>query len=66
MAKNSQAVSFTLYPELLQSVDAIAKTRRRSRSFIITEALEKYLSNGHAPSQPTPVAKKTATKKATR
>jgi predicted transcriptional regulator len=52
MAKNSQPVSFTTYPELLQSVNEIAKTRRRSRSFIITEALEKYLQNGTAPSQP--------------
>ena len=35
--------------EMVVRVDEIAENRRRSRSFIITEAIEKYLANGKSP-----------------
>ena len=51
-------VSLTLPPPDVEAIDEIAVKRRRSRSFIITEAIEKYLANGQA--KPTTTTKKKA------
>lgn len=37
-------VSVSLTPELLGSLDAEAKRQRRSRSFVVSEAVREYLS----------------------
>jgi predicted transcriptional regulator len=50
--------SITSPDELVAKVDEIAANRRRSRSFIITEAVEKYLENGKSPKSETTTKKK--------
>lgn len=50
-------ISISAPEDYLAQVDEIAERRKRSRSFIITEAIEKYLENGHKPSSPTPKKK---------
>ena len=51
-------VSLTIPPAYIDQVDEIAVRRKRSRSFIVAEAIEKYLENGHK--QPTTTPKKKA------
>ena len=45
---SKQKVSLTVPPNYITQVDEIAERRKRSRSFIVAEAIEKYLDNGHA------------------
>jgi metal-responsive CopG/Arc/MetJ family transcriptional regulator len=52
-----QKISITAPDNYISQVDEIAERRKRSRSFIIAEAIEKYLENGHKPSTPTPKKK---------
>jgi predicted transcriptional regulator len=40
-----QKVSLTIPDDYVAKVDEIAEQHRRSRSFIIAEAIEKYLEN---------------------
>jgi predicted transcriptional regulator len=54
-----QKISITAPNSYIAQVDEIAVRRKRSRSFIIAEAIEKYLDNGQAKTTP-PVAKKKA------
>jgi predicted transcriptional regulator len=49
--------------KMVERIDEIAENRRRSRSFIITEAVEKYLENGKiSKSEPTTHTKKAGTR----
>jgi metal-responsive CopG/Arc/MetJ family transcriptional regulator len=51
---SKQKISFTVPQNHISQVDEIAERRKRSRSFIIAEAIEKYLENGYAkPTEPT-------------
>lgn len=54
-----QKISITAPNEYIAQVDEIAVRRKRSRSFIIAEAIEKYLDNGQA-KPTTPATKKKA------
>ena len=50
-------VSLTIPPAYIDQVDEIAVRRKRSRSFIVAEAIEKYLENGKPTTNPTPKKK---------
>jgi predicted transcriptional regulator len=52
-------VSLSIPPTHIAQVDELAEKRKRSRSFIVAEAIEKYLANGHAKPTP-PMPKKKA------
>jgi len=52
-----QKISITAPDNYISQVDEIAERRKRSRSFIIAEAIEKYLENGHKPIPPAPKKK---------
>lgn len=52
-----QKISISAPDDYIAQVDEIAERRKRSRSFIIAEAIEKYLENGHKPSSPAPKKK---------
>jgi metal-responsive CopG/Arc/MetJ family transcriptional regulator len=47
---SKQKISITVPSDAIEKVDGIAERRRRSRSFIIAEAVEKYLENGRSTS----------------
>ena len=52
-----QKISISAPDTYITQVDEIAERRKRSRSFIIAEAIEKYLENGHKPTSPAPKKK---------
>lgn len=60
-----QKVSITVPNTYIIEVDEIAERRKRSRSFIIAEAVEKYLENGNT-STPKPTSPSTKKKAGTR
>jgi predicted transcriptional regulator len=49
--------SITSPDSLVKKVDVIAANQRRSRSFIITEAIAEYLQNNHSPKSETTTQK---------
>ena len=59
-------VSLTVPPEYIAQVDQIAVRRKSSRSYIVTEAIEKYLhqveANGHKPTTQPSTQKKAGTR----